>query len=135
VKAVRLSTHAVERYVERVKPHLGYDEAFEELRALVKGGRGGPPPAWAPEAPVGEVWLHVSDGIALPLVATGTGWLAETVLIRGGVAGFTRERRNDRRKRRPFRTGSRAKRRDPVSRRVGRSVLGMAEDAWASESY
>lgn len=96
---VAITTHAAERYRERVKPHLSLDRARWELEQLaaVAGPPSPNPPAWIKRLEPAPLWLEISDGLALALSHRG---VALTVLIRAGLSEGAREARNAYKKRR-----------------------------------
>lgn len=97
---VVFSQHAIERYAERVRPTLTYDQACDELERLgahVEVSDQAPP--WSTEDWAGaEAWAWLGDTIVFPLQReNGTGaHVATTCLVSGVVSDFTRERRNAR---------------------------------------
>lgn len=59
-----VSGHAVERYVERAKPHLGREQARLELEALVELGEAVERPEWLLGDEFGEhVFLEVAPDV------------------------------------------------------------------------
>ena len=103
--SIVLTKHVLDRYIERVKPHLDRSRAEAELHALV-GLAGTPnvaPPAWASHcadrAHLGDagLFLAISDGIVLALVPDVTRGvpvlLAVTLLTRTGMSSEYRARR------------------------------------------
>jgi hypothetical protein len=104
-----VSHHALERYAERVRPHLeGHrDLLYADLQRLVAAcGTVSPDrPAWINDDWTTEtdetrtlLWLDCGD-IAVPLCGTtgGERLLATTLLTRGGISDVARRRRNQRR--------------------------------------
>jgi hypothetical protein len=102
-----VSHHALERYAERVRPHLDGDRdaLFADLARLVAacGTVGHERPAWVSRdwitddgmGPVPMLWLDCGD-IAVPLHGS-TGrerLLATTLLTRGGISDVARRGRN-----------------------------------------
>lgn len=116
---VVLTTHAIRRYQERVKPALTRAQAADELeRLLPLATVDDEPPHWLTEDNLHEdapghhvtAWAHLSDGVVLPLEHDIAGdLLAVTVLTNGGLSPASRARRNARNHRRRSR---RAMRRD-----------------------
>lgn len=108
---IGISDHAVERYVERVRPGLGFVAARRELRRLIEAGTlTATAPEWVAEsADVSDAYLDAGD-VAICLNVDnsrgGRKLVAATVLIRGSLPPLTRERRNKaRRARRATRKG------------------------------
>jgi hypothetical protein len=94
---VELSSHARERYRERVKPALGFETAGRELFALLTLGKIVPEaPGWlaARQCTVAEAYLVIGDDLVLPLARSESGWVAKTCIARGGISAPARERRN-----------------------------------------
>lgn len=120
-KTIILSTHAVERFQERVRPGLTLAAAEDELAHLALAGdvvTTAPP--WhadraAREAPY---YLLIAD-LILPLQpGTEAGvYVATTCLPKGSVSDATRARRNDRRR----------SRRRARSARPGRSLASARQ--------
>ena len=104
---VKFSVHAVERYIERVRPGLCFGDASGELSALMEHAEvSETPPEWHGGGP--EVaWLLLSDDVAFPLCRTrGSYLLATTCDIRGTGQRTKREiaeRREAKRKARELR--------------------------------
>lgn len=89
-----LSTHAVERYRDRVKPALSVADARTELQVLLEGA--GPPterPPFAAGYGQGDAFVEVSDGICLVLVRHPDKLVAATCLVRCGLDPSRRARR------------------------------------------
>jgi hypothetical protein len=100
---VTLSKHAIERYVERVKPALSFEQATVELHRLLEVCPiVDEPPVWViwqGEPPVG--WALVSDGICVPLSRHHSGqWMAITLTVRAACSPTHRETRKKHRQRR-----------------------------------
>jgi hypothetical protein len=95
---IRLTNHAVDRYIERVKPALDRDAARSELQALVRAA--GEPSSEQPEWHAREVpcslYLEISDGI----VATVQEQAVTSVITRGGSGPDAKERRKREKKKR-----------------------------------
>src|SRR4051812_18838316 len=91
-----ISDHAVDRYIERVKPTLTRREATKDLRRLARsvGSITTERPDWVGEACHVDGWLLLGDDIALPVLKTPVGWLAKTVLARGVLPPGVRRMRN-----------------------------------------
>jgi hypothetical protein len=96
---IHLSTHAIARYQERVKPAMELDAAEREIRQLIALS---PDPVrkqpWSTTRPA-EAWVILTDGVALPLIRVRDGWLATSTLVRASVSPEARKRRNDKRAR------------------------------------
>jgi hypothetical protein len=103
------TTHAVERFRERVRPGLTWDAAERELAQLLRAGEAKPEaPSWLADVQRqrADLYLIVGD-IVFPLAASEVRpgrWLVTTCIARGGLSGVARKRRNDRRRRRPLTT-------------------------------
>ena len=101
---VRVTNHAVERYMERVRPGLDFKRAKAELIHLVgQFGEERPRPEWmSMKAQEPDVWVAVGDDVWLPCERRGDGRLvAHTVLAQGCLSAEARARRNADRRRRP----------------------------------
>lgn len=90
-----LTRHAIERYIERVKPALNERAAEKELSILVDAaGEAGPKPTWLylpPEVTqAADLYLTLSDGIAAPVA----GALVLSVITRGGSNPTHRANKN-----------------------------------------
>lgn len=88
-----VTSHAVERYQERVKPTLTRTQANVELRALVEAA--GEPTAQAPDwvhrPRRADAYLEVAPGVALTVQATSSGrQMIVTCLTRGEHAAEVR---------------------------------------------
>lgn len=106
---IRVTDHAIERYVDRVKPCLTIDQAREEVRRLFETvvGFSKAPPYWhaqGRERTPFELYAMVGDGIAFGI----KDGLAITCLTRGGYSDEVREAQNTRKAAK--RTVKRAKR-------------------------
>ena len=101
--AVELSTHAIERYVERFQPCLDIAAGGEHLTKLLAlhGRLESQRPSCAPPMGPGDdtcAWVVVDGALVLPLARTRRGaWVAKTCLGLGGISHATRERRRRRR--------------------------------------
>jgi hypothetical protein len=101
-----MTTHAVHRFRERVRPGLGWSAAEEELERLLEYAElQAAPPTWLADrqATSADAYLIIAD-IVLPLAKSRTGrdvWLVKTCLTRGGISEKTRDRRNSLRRARP----------------------------------
>lgn len=99
-----LSKHAVQRYVDRVRPGLDTGRAAAELETLLRVGEFVErPPAWAADARVTQTtvgWVLLTDGVAMPVEQKLGHMLAMTVVTRGGMTPERRARRNAKAKRR-----------------------------------
>jgi hypothetical protein len=94
---VELSSHALVRYRERVKPALAFEAASRELFALLAVGEHVcEAPSWlaAKQRTVAEAYLVIGDDLVLPLARTASGWIAKTCIARGGISSRARECRN-----------------------------------------
>jgi hypothetical protein len=80
---IQVSQHAVDRFVERVRPALDVGEARHELERLIdQCGQIGDRPDWQDHrADLCERWLWIGPDICLPVQRD----LAITVLVRGLV--------------------------------------------------
>lgn len=90
---VAISSHAVARYMERVKPALDYEQAEEELRRLVGiNAEPGDPPSWLDEStvPPSDGYIELSDGICAAVVGRNVA----TVLTRTGCHPTHRANKN-----------------------------------------
>lgn len=126
---VQITRHALERYLQRVKPALDPEVAEAEMEALLAAA-GEPtkaPPDWCEPDPaystVNATYLEVSDGIAFAF----RGRYVATVLVRGAMSTERRKSIN------------RAKARERSRRRYrnGRALHGhgngrpqIEEEAW-----
>ena len=102
---IRLTTHAVDRFHERVRPALTRAAAEDELARLVLfGSIFSEAPAWFAirQRQRAAAYLVIGD-LVLPLEPVGTGgdaYSAVTCIARGGISETARFRRNGRRHRR-----------------------------------
>lgn len=115
---LQVTSHAVQRYMERVKPALGFDTAKGELDALVAmAGEPHGKPDWhfLPEytSEAAEHYFTLSDGIA----AAVKGGAVVTVLTRGGACAGHLANKARRKK-----EGREAKRRRPRRNLRGKQV-------------
>ena len=112
---VAFTNHAVDRYIERVKPHLDRGAALAELRrltAMIDAPLDDIPPRLILEDEADSV-CEISPGIWLLLVSDGPRWYRAVSCI--GNAGFsdeTRARRNAKKARKRRARKARAHRRD-----------------------
>ena len=122
--AIKVSSHAVDRYRKRIKPNLSPGNAAAELEVLIAQA---PPPTterpdYCPPPPEGieaSLFLEPSDGICLPLAYQESGGylLAVTVLTRAALSDAARARRNEKQATKRRR---RAERRKKAARRSDR---------------
>ena len=98
---LRISKHAAERYIERVKPGLALPAARAELEHLVRLAEfTAQPPQWAISTIPRTLYAVLADSIALPITRQGGGWIVTTTLVRNSISDRQREIRNARRRRR-----------------------------------
>lgn len=120
---MKLTNHAVEQYVARVKPAFSFDQAKREMQALLDLALDPPstrPPDWTWPDPEhrGQEYLVVSDGVCLVI----GGAAVVTCLIRGERSAERRAAKNEkkalRRKSKRFaasrQSSHRGKRPDPA---------------------
>jgi hypothetical protein len=111
-----LTTHAIARFRERVRPALAWEQAEAEFRAVLSLAEEAPhPPAWLAgrERQSADMYLVLGD-LVMPLArsaVTPGRWLVTTCLARGGISDLARKARNDRCQRRHQAEG---RRRDPA---------------------
>jgi hypothetical protein len=109
-----VTDHALDRFVERVRPSLGREQASDELWRLLERARVvGHPPGWY--VPGGDAdadrYVLLTPEIVLPGVQLPSGRIRlMSCICRGGIGAEARERRNARRARRRRRSGARVKR-------------------------
>lgn len=115
---IDISNHAADRYVARVKPHLGRGTAKQEIARLLGFGEFSQSCSWHPNVDGCDGYMVLSDGIALGLKRGRTKWLAVTCLIRGEMAPEFRASRNHEKASR--RRAKRARNRKVFNRRSGR---------------
>lgn len=107
---IRFTSHAIDRYIERVRPALDPKDkadrkrAFAELRGLEGLGQIVPErPAWVSPSAIVEAkaWLTLGD-VAFPLIPSdvGFGWACATCITRGTIAAGERAARKSRKARR-----------------------------------
>lgn len=114
---IQVAQHAVDRFVERVRPALDIGEARHELERLIdQCGQLGERPDWQDDRADfdGDRWLWIGPDICLPV----QNQLAITVLVRGLIP--EQHRRNLNRAKQDARRAARAKRmhrRDQSGRR------------------
>ena len=96
---VTLSQHAIQRYMERVRPGLDFPAAKIELRLLIdRHGQQREPPA-ALQARPADAWVSIGDDVWLPCKRHGDRLVAQSVLCRGHEReGAGRHRRIAKRK-------------------------------------
>jgi len=125
-----LSSHAIERYRDRVKPHLTFEEAGDELRRLVRHATiSSQRPSWTNDEREDATYAVLSDGIVLVVLSDQyAARIAVTCLTRGGVSDEARAKRNRRRPRRTVFGGRSRKdrRRRPAEFDLERELLGLA---------
>lgn len=95
-----LEDHAIERYVERVRPTLTFDQAKAELaRLLPNAERRHEMPPWADSSRLADAsrWLMLGDDIALPMNPSG---VVKTCLVRGSGPADCAQRAAERAERR-----------------------------------
>ncbi len=112
-----LTAHAIERYRDRVKPHLTFEEANAELRRLLRTATAvSQRPSWSNDKYEDATYAVLSDGIALVVRSNQyAAGVAVTCLTRAGVSDEARAKRNKRRPRRTVFGGrSRNDRRRPA---------------------
>lgn len=123
VQDLQLTTHAVERYHERLCPGLRLADARKRLELLIleHGQLVQAPPEWiANQHDHRErLWLMLGEDVALPV--TRSGWVV-SCLARGGLSPTVRQRRK-------YRRVSRRVRRASERRRRGRAAVGRF-NAW-----
>jgi hypothetical protein len=96
--AYLLTSHAVKRFRERVRPGLAWDAAESELlRLLDFGETSTEPPAWLADRQLeqAEMYLVIGD-LVFPLERSSyddNRWLAKTCIARGGISELARARR------------------------------------------
>ena len=110
-----LSVHAIERYRDRVKPHLTFEEANAELRRLLRHATiSSQRPGWTHDKHEDATYAALSDGIVLVVLSDQyAAGVAVTCLTRGGVGDEARAKRNRRRPRRTVFGGRSRKDRRP----------------------
>jgi hypothetical protein len=91
------STHAIARYLERVRPSINSEHARWEMRQLAKVAEySEQPPAWHPHPLDGPenatAWLVLAD-VAFALCGEGSKRVVVTVLTRGTIGPVLREAR------------------------------------------
>jgi len=90
-----VSSHAVDRYIERVKPHLGRSQARTELEALVALVKPCERPTWwAEPRKQGDLYLALGPGV----VGAAKGRLLTTVLAAPRATGGQRTAERKRRR-------------------------------------
>lgn len=100
---IGFTSHAVERFIERVRPGIDVDVAVREMRAMAQVAEYSPgAPAWCTGVEEYEErttgWLVLAD-IAFPLSGHGRKRTAVTCIVRGSIATVAREARNHERTR------------------------------------
>lgn len=115
-----LTTHAISRFRERVRPALTWERAEREFNAVLAVAEATQhAPAWlaARQRQHADLYLVLGD-LAMPLTASAVTpgrWLVTTCLTRGGISDLGRDKRNSRRERRQPTSG---RRRDRTPRHV-----------------
>lgn len=112
-RLVTVAPHALERYIERVRPAMTPRQAAKDLRRLVAAtGRVlDRPPAWAVRQRHGDItgWVALGEDIVFPVIG---GCCIPTCLTRGGLSPAAVERRRVKQARRQERAHRRGMR-DP----------------------
>ncbi len=101
---VHVTNHAVERYVERVRPGLDVVQARSELRTLLQAmGVQCDRPDWLPvDTRTDRVYIALGDDIVAACVDVENGKvLALTIYARGTLLAHERAKRNYDRSRKP----------------------------------
>jgi hypothetical protein len=129
---IRFTVHAIERYIERVRPGVDRDRAFKELRALAKVGQIRPEaPDWVTAFPHPVLgWLDCGD-VCFPLIKAdrGSGYAAATCLTRGTIGPEIRAIRKKRRLgRRAYVHGKKEGERGREGRRRKRALAPEGDD-------
>lgn len=125
---IGLTTHALDRYIERVKPHLDRAEAKVEIQRLLSVA---PDPTgrcdYVDEGEQFDAYIELAPGITLGLRHESDHSLtAVTTMIRTGENHSTKsQRRHEKRRRR--RKAQAQKRRERLDRQNGRAKPVMAE--------
>jgi hypothetical protein len=94
-----LKTHAVARFIEKVRPALRWAAAEREFEGLLKTGTMvEDPPGWLAARALqdAERYVAIGEDIVAPLAASRERpgeWLVLTCITRGGVSDLARERR------------------------------------------
>lgn len=96
MEGVRLTYHAVDRYIERVRPALAPRLARRDLLTLIAGigSISASSPAWYAHHAPADAFLLLGGDIVLPLLTTPRGYLAVTCITRGSLPASLREARN-----------------------------------------
>jgi hypothetical protein len=124
VRGLDVSDHAVERYIERVRPHLTMQRGRFELERLVRneGVILDAPPAWVHESDDvdrrADAWVEIgSTGLVCPVYRR----IVLTIMHPGGMSTTVRERRNERK---------RKKKAIQRERRAVESWIGSSQPRW-----
>lgn len=92
---VTISSHAAQRFAERVRPGLTVHGAMEELRRLVLvATRSEFAPAWLTTDDEHQSYLLIGDDVCLPLKRSGQRLVATTCLTRELITPWERAKRN-----------------------------------------
>lgn len=129
---IRFSEHAIERFIERVRPALDRDAALDAMVRLRHIGQVTPgrPPWMNPTDDDGDVVAYLVAGdVAFPLTISSQAdrrhrYVAKTTVVPGSIPAETRERRNRQRSGRMVRR----KARKVAERRYGRAQLAAEFD-------
>lgn len=101
VADVRFTSHAVERYIERVRPGSDLSSATRDLAAMVYVMTFAPtPPPWLDGRlrRDGDAYLILGDvAFVLRTSTSSQPWSAVTCMARGTISEATRQRRSRRR--------------------------------------
>ena len=93
--AVWFTTHAIERYVERLRPALTKAAARRELVRLCEVAEiTADRPGWLGLGEATDAYLLIGEDVALPVMRGHTGWVAITCMTRGCLAPSERRARN-----------------------------------------
>jgi hypothetical protein len=97
-----LTTYAISRFRERVRPALAWEQAEREFKTVLLLAEASLcAPSWLADRQRQESDLYLVLGdLVMPLkasVVTPGRWLVTTCLTRGGISDLAREARNSRR--------------------------------------
>jgi hypothetical protein len=95
------TAHALERYQQRIRPHLTLHEAAADLRRLSVHATIGDRPEWAAWHPREGRWLLIGPSIAFPV----DDYRVLTCLAQGCISDTWRQKRNRDRRRAPTPSG------------------------------
>ena len=98
-ETVLVSSHAAARYRDRVRPALDLDAAQAELERLRATSEiSTVTPTWVHAAKHAPYYMLLGEGVVLPVLRQGAGWIATTCLSQGTLTPTRRRAKSARKK-------------------------------------